>query len=407
MRLFNPRKLRYARMLDTVGRQVFRLFGRSRTSGLEPLTQLTPGRILVVESHLIGDIVMATPALRALRERFRSASIVLLSGPWGRELLDGQGLIDEFIEIRFPWSTYDYSIGNLWRMFRVLVRLRKVRWDLAIDVRGDLRNIVFLYFAGAHRRMSYDFTGGEYLLTDVVRDAPQLRHIVQYNAHLVAQLGCDVGAAEPSLHVPDTRREEARTYLRAMDAIGDRFTIGIHPGASKPLRLWRAERFAELADRFLEEKGNRVIFFRGPADREIISAITAGMKHSPSIIDQSLSMLPALFQNCSVFIGLDSGGVHIAAAVGVPTVVLFGPAEPDRVMPVSRRTSVVIKDGYWCRPCDQVHCVQPDNTCMDALSVSSVYQSAIAALNQQAIPRLNIQEHPRNINETERPSDRQ
>jgi ADP-heptose:LPS heptosyltransferase len=110
-----------------------------------------------------------------------------------------------------------------------------------------------------------------------------------------------------------------------------------------------------------------------------------GLMSSPAtIVKRPLEDLPAIMQSCDVLVGLDSGAVHIAAAVGTPTVVLFGPAEPHEVRPLSKRTAVVIKDGYPCRPCDQVHCVQPENTCMDALTVEVVCEQVGRLLDNRA-----------------------
>src|SRR5712692_8685250 len=99
MRVFNPRKLRYAKVFDSVGKLMFQLLRGGDSIELTPVSHLTPQRILVLESHLIGDIVMAIPALRALRDHFRSSEIILLAGSWGKELLKDQKLVDDFIEI--------------------------------------------------------------------------------------------------------------------------------------------------------------------------------------------------------------------------------------------------------------------------------------------------------------------
>lgn len=382
MRVFNPQKIRYARILDRVAKLVFRLVRGGNPGKPAPLDHVVPRRILVLESHLIGDIVMAVPALRALRAHFHSSSIALVAGPWGKHLLQEQGLVDEFIDIRFPWATYDYSYANLKAMVSTLFALRRSEWDLGIDLRGDIRNIVFLYLTKAKRRASYGFTGGEYLLSDVINDAPHLKHVVEYNLHLVDQLGCEVKSRTPSLHVTDEQVEWARGLLRLTNSGVSPAIIGIHPGASKPLRHWKEERFAELADKFLAEGRNRVLLFQGPEDKEIVAKIADLMKNKPLLVQQPLEHLPAIFRCCSVFIGLDSGAVHIADAVGVPTVVLFGPADPERVKPFSDNSSIIIKEGYWCRPCDQVHCVQPHDNCMDALQVEAVYSRALALIGK-------------------------
>ncbi len=383
MRVFNQKKIRYARPIDAVGRLVFRLFKNKSALAQPPLRHLAPQEIIVLESHLIGDVILAIPALQALRAKFRSSRITLVSGSWAKELLDSQNVVDEFVEVQFPWSTYDYSYSNLRNMMRVLCELRRHRWDLGIDMRGDFRNTAFLFLTGANRRVGYNFTGGEYLLTDVVQDDPHLKHIVDYNLHVVEELGCTIPTREPSLLVAENEIENARRALN-LSGESDEAVIGIHPGASKPLRHWKAERFAELADMFLDNEKNHVLLFRGPGDEEVVKGILSLMKRTPRVVSQPLYHLPAIFKCCNIIIGLDSGAVHIAAAVDVPTVVLFGPADPERVKPISDKTSIIIQEGYWCRPCDQVNCMQPDNNCMDALQVKHVYLSAVSLMEKSS-----------------------
>ena len=201
MRVFNPSKLRYARILDFLARFIFRI-GRDEKNVLhQPLHDLSPKKILFIESHLIGDVVMAIPALQALRARADPSHITLVAGPWAKDLLGNQDLVDEFVETRFPWSAYDYSILNIKSLLTVLRKLRRTHWDVGIDCRGDIRNIFFLYFTGAKRRVSYNFTGGEYLLTDVIRDVPHLEHIIDHNLNVATQLGCTNMSNEPTLFI--------------------------------------------------------------------------------------------------------------------------------------------------------------------------------------------------------------
>jgi ADP-heptose:LPS heptosyltransferase len=382
MRVFNPRKVRYAKVIDTILGSMYRITHGKRTAKSAGISTPEPKRILVIESHLIGDVVMALPALKALRRRFPSSRITLAAGGWASQLLSDQNVVDGFAEIRFPWSTYDYSWSNLKSMFAVLADLRGSPWDLGIDLRGDIRNIVFLYLTKATRRISYNFTGGEYLLTDVVHDDPKLKHIVEYNLHIVGQLGCSTGEPTPRLAVPETEMEIARRNIGQGVGPESSRIIGIHPGASKPLRLWREDRFARLGDLIMKDPRNRVLLIEGPSEGEKVRRIRAAMKSEPLIIRPALRELAAVLRCCDLLVGLDSGPVHVAAAVGVPTIVLCGPAEPEHIRPYSERVSIVIIDGYVCRPCDQVHCVQPGNNCMDAIDVSAVYSRVLLALEK-------------------------
>ena len=130
-----------------------------------------------------------TPLLIKLRQKNSSARIGLVAGPWAQEILDNHpNLFDEFYEVTAPWVKYDYRLSNLRALWKVLLELRKTEWDWGIEVRGDLRQILMLFFAGTHRRISYDFTGGEFLLTDVVPDDGKPKHVVDHHIQIIKHL---------------------------------------------------------------------------------------------------------------------------------------------------------------------------------------------------------------------------
>ena len=170
------RKLRALAALDAVGRPLFAVLrGRRR-----PIPQAPPRRILVVELWGIGDVVLATPVLAELRERFPEAKISLLAKPHARELLEGSGLVDEVIAAAFPWTAHTrkyaptrYRRAGLWRLFR---ELRARRFDVSLDARRDLRSNLVTFLSGAARRIGYDFGGAARLLTDVVPSGAQDGH---------------------------------------------------------------------------------------------------------------------------------------------------------------------------------------------------------------------------------------
>ncbi len=369
-------------MLDAMVGFLFLLFNRKDELKRIPLREISPQRIVVIESHLIGDVVMAIPALSALRRRFPLSVITLVGGDWAEELLANQHLVDRFMIIRFPWATYDFSLKNIIKMLTTLRKIRSEQWDLGIDLRGDFRNIVFLYLTKAFRRVSYDFTGGGYLLTDIINDEPSLTHLIDHHLNLVKQLGCSLNAKEPEISVSEMQIQEACAILELPERTSNQCIIGIHPGASQLLKQWKLERFASLADQLIENSKFKVIFFAGPREKEVMQSIITRMHNRPFVVSQPLSIIPALFKLCNVFLGVDSGAVHIAAAVGIPTIVLFGPVDPNSSKPMSPKTTIIIKEGYSCRPCDLARCVQPNNNCMDALEVVTVYKAILLVARQ-------------------------
>jgi ADP-heptose:LPS heptosyltransferase len=138
----------------------------------------------VFDFHLIGDIVLLTPLLKALRERYPDAHLCLVAGPWAAELLAGTDWVSVLEPFEAPWVKYGQGWRGLWRCLRLLWTLRKTHWDWGIEVRGDVRQIALMFFSGAKRRIGYAFTGGQQLLTDVVPDDVQQPHLLDHNRRI-------------------------------------------------------------------------------------------------------------------------------------------------------------------------------------------------------------------------------
>ncbi len=328
-------------------------------------------KVLILESHLIGDVIMGLPAYRAIRERFRDCELIFWGNQWGQELLQDQGLFDSFFITRIPWSTYDYSFSNLRRLCSQVRQVRKLGIDLALDFRGDIRNIFLLRLTRARRRISYDFTGGSYWLTDIV-PRPESGHIVDRNLKVAAFIGAASNQSIPTLSVPHTKVRIAREYF---DKTGLQRIVFLQAGASQPKRLWASERFGQVAD-YLQEKGYSPVLLCGPSDTSVVEAIKKECRPSSChVLSVALKDLPAFLMCGTAVIGLDSGIAHIAAALGKNVIMLFGPQLPSIT---SARgggmIQVIMKSGFECRPCHEAVCGR-DNACMRAIQVADVTEA--------------------------------
>jgi len=296
-------------------------------------------RILVIELWLIGDVVLVTPLLQALREQFPEAEISLLGKPHAEELLRHSGLVDEFIIFDFPWtattgkyrpSRYDRrAIGEL------IARLRRQNFDLTIDSRMDVRSNLLTFTTGAPKRIGYDFGGGSYLLTDALPAAPDDDHKVHDWLMLAEALGgarsgecrtaVELGRQyKPRLSVTDEEREEA---LRRLQSLGfeeaDRI-IGIHPGASRPEGRWPLEDFAWVADCLSSRHSTKSLVFLDPSNH----GASMHLRAHAAFIRTSIREMMAALTHCDVLICNDSGPMHIADALEVPVVGVFTTGNP-------------------------------------------------------------------------------
>ena len=370
MKHYNKKKQFWGKCVSSVFSAFLKPWVSSKSVCLRP-----PSSILVFDFHLIGDIVLLTPLLIKLRQKNPMARIGLVAGPWAQKILESHpNLFDEFYAITAPWVTYDYSFSNLRALSKLLSDLRKKNWDWGIEVRGDLRQILMLFLAGAQRRISYDFTGGDFLLTDVVPDDRNSKHLLDHHSQIFRYLYPDdeIGDFVPRLWL--SVAERAEKFER-----NERRIVGFHLGASLPLRKLPFEKSLELLRCILEIPRTRIHLFQGPDDLAFTSNLLLQLEPSFEgrihVVSVPLRRFIVEVSRCDLFIGMDSGGVHIAAALGVPVNVIFGPADPVFCRPIGSNINIVMlpNEDVSCRPCDQVHCVHSQyHYCMNALRFESL-----------------------------------
>ncbi|MGI9043813.1 MAG: glycosyltransferase family 9 protein [Gemmatimonadaceae bacterium] len=303
--------------------------------------------VLVLEPWYIGDVVLATPILRAIRRQYPEARLTLLGAAHAEELLRHSGLADEVMIADLPWTAksakYDPRRYD-WRVMRDLIaKLRHRRFDLTIDARMDLRSNLMTFLTGAPRRVGYDFGGGAFLLTDAVAADPDRRHRVDDWLELMRPLEAHAGSIstsgseglEPYLAVSEAERDEAAARLREAGINPGEPVIAVHGGAGDARRRWPRPSFEKVAERLAADHGARVIWFLEPeADETAIPVATAAFR-------TSLREMMALLTHCNLFLCNDSGPMHIADALGVPVVAVFLTGNPVWHRPYRKNQLVV------------------------------------------------------------------
>lgn len=311
-----------------------------------------PQSILLVDLHLLGDLVMLVPLLRVIRRFHPNAHIGLMAGPWGRTILQDTGLVDEFITLRAPWVAKGQGAAGMRGLLRAIRASRGRTWDWGIDVRGDVRNALLLALARAKRRVAYDFSGGAALLTDVVPDDGVLRHIIDHHAALAGYLCMPMTAEEriPALGLPKQPTSGAH---------GSRL-IGFHFGASMVLRRMPLEEACALVLSFQDQEDTRLILVDAPEIRDLNSAVLGRLPANCAARverwEGTLGELMTFLKTLDKFYAMDSGPAHLAAALGIDTTVFFGPHLSLAVRPTGRNVTVVERGDVPCRPCDQHRC---------------------------------------------------
>jgi lipopolysaccharide heptosyltransferase II len=311
--------------------------------------------LLVRSTNWIGDVVMISPALRALRAGFPAARLDVLARATVAEAYRGHPFVDVIVEERRSGSRRHDGLPGL---LRLAADLRRRRYDLAVILPKSIGAALAPALARIPRRVGYPTAGRRALLTHPVplpQDADAIHH-VEFFLGTARWLGCPVVDRSLVFSVPESDRQAASELLAGAgwDADGALW-VAIHPGASRPERSWAAERFGEVA-RALAARGNRILVLGAPADRDAARVVLEAA--GPAAVDAvgfgGIARMAALVERCALFLGNDSGPMHVAAAIGTPTVAVFGPGVPGKTapyVPEDRRREVT--RNYPCAPCRQ------------------------------------------------------
>ena len=323
--------------VDLVGRPLARALARRPPHG----GNIEVHRILVVELWQLGDVVMVTPFLRALRECFPAAHVTLLAKSHARELLEGSGLVDEVLAGELPWTRArrkyhpaDYD----WRVLRELVHtLRARRFDIAFDARMDIRNNVLLALTRATHRVGFQYGGGDWLLTQAVPVTTHDEHRVDDWLRLLPTVRCDLRADRRAL-LRTTHEERAAAGDLLARHFGDvsRPIVAVHPGGSYPGKRWPLDHFLSLSRELITE-GARVVAFEDESGYGRELAEVPGLV----VLRLRLREMMAILERCGTLVCNDSGPMHIAAALGVRTVAIFERGEPKWFGPVGEGHIVI------------------------------------------------------------------
>lgn len=336
-----------------------------------------PQAILLIQLDHLGDAVLTTTMLPALRRRYPSARIDVLCSTWNREVFASCAEVDRLHVSR--WNRFSRRLSLIWPLGIVWWgwKLRRQRYGLAIDVRGEAPLAALMWLAGARRRVGWDCGGGGFLLTESARYEPA-RHEMESRLALLATLGIAArrppAVARPRFHPGSVARSVIGRRLEALGRL-DRPLCVLHIGAGTAAKRWPAAHWQELLGRIALDFDARVVLVGGPGERRLARAITAG-KDWPGVADWTgqthLAELAALAERADVFIGADSGPAHLAAAVGSKVIVLFSGASDPRIWRPIGESVAVLQQATACAPCHRSSCPLASHPCMSGLTPQHV-----------------------------------
>jgi heptosyltransferase-2 len=335
-------------------------------------------KILVRATNWVGDAIMALPALRAVRARFPEARIAIVARPYVADIYRGQKICDELISYD-PQGAHK-GLGGRERLAQ---ELRTPKFDVALLLQNAFDAAWLAWRAAIPERVGYARDGRSLLLTrkiPVPKRGETPAHEQFYYLELLRRAGWIKSLPDESFITLDVSNEHRRQAEDALSSAGARQNvprIAIGAGSSYgSAKCWPPDRFADFVNRFRSHTDAEVILFGTAAEQKVSDAIAAGIR-GPSISlvgKTAIADLPALLSRCQLFVGNDSGAMHVAAAVGLPVVAIFGPTDPHGTAPITPRCTVVQEKPY-CSPCFLRRC-PIDHRCMTSVRPEAVEAAA-------------------------------
>jgi ADP-heptose:LPS heptosyltransferase len=333
-------------------------------------------RILLSRMKFIGDVVLTTPLIRAIRDRYPDAYLAYLAEQEAVSLLEHHPCLDEIIP-------FDFSRSTILEQPRVMWLLRSRKFDVFIDLFSNPRTALLARASGAPIRIGKDVGGRGRLYTHQIRDDGKPKTAVAFHYQYVKPIGVEPTRWRTELFLTDEERREARRYLTWQQIDPSRPIVGLHPGATWPAKRWGWEKFADLIDLLRAKLDAQVIVTQGPNDVDLVGKIAArSTGRFLSLPVLPLRQVAALIAQCAVYVANDNGTMHISAAIGTKTVGIFGPGEEDIWFPYGPPHDglphIALRKDVPCHPCHLDFCNREGAEymeCMRKLSVDEVFQT--------------------------------
>ena len=348
--------------------------------------------LLIVRTSSLGDILHSMPLAGALKRACPACRVTWLVEERYADLLSGNPWVDRIVRVRFRQWRRDLRSAEGRRGWRGLLRyLRKARFDVAIDPQGLLRSGLLGCWSGAPVRIGFPLGWVREPLNRLFTNVqpasmPARAHVIDRNLALLHPLGIRTRERSFFFHVPPEIEAEVFSFVEQAAAAGQGPRVAVHPGAGWPTKQWAVERFAEVARRLMRQWGARVFVFWGPGERGLADRLLGQLPSGACPVpEMGIKAAIAFLRQCDLFLGGDSGPLHLASALGRPVVGLFGPSDPVRNGPFLGHSRVV-RAASPCGPCYRRRCQRPG--CMDTISTDRVWCALTELLTEVQTRRL-------------------
>ena len=326
--------------------------------------------VLIIKLRYIGDVLLATPTVRAMKSAWPDARITMMVNRGTEDVLSGNPDLAEIMVL---------DKGSLGAQWRLIAGLRRRRFDTVIDLTDGDRSAFLSWISGAPVRIGFneEHRWRGKLYSQVVQSLPGSCHRIERDLKTLVSLNIPAGLTAPQLWLTRDEEAGAEQLLDELSVPRSQQLVMLQPGARYWFKAWPPERFAELADRLTDQYGCQVLIGGSSQDIERAEQIRQMAKGRPIVVAgrTTIKQFAALAKKAVLFVGSDSGAMHMATAVGTPVVALFGPSNPAEWGPRGGPVEVLYK-GLDCRACFHPTCHRGEQNCMRLITVQEVYAAA-------------------------------
>jgi len=317
-------------------------------------------KILLIKPRGIGDIVLSTIILDDLKKNFPSAEIHYLTETFAKDSLVNNPLVAKV-----------HTMDKTEFVLKVAARLRKEKYDLVIDLWSNPRSAQITFLTHAKYRVGFSYRGRRYAYNILGTSEKGEHHSSEHNLELLKVLGIEITSKRIHFYIREEDNSWAKQFIQTNLPTGKKI-IGIIPSGGWPSKRCEPSKWVELCNAIKEKYDVIFLILWGPGDESDANYIKSNLKDDAFLIPEvKIGKLSALIKNCDMIIANDSGPMHIAAALGIPTLGIFGPTNPKAHGPYSPNSSYVFKEDLHCIICNKLVCPYK-HECMTQLPVEEV-----------------------------------
>lgn len=328
---------------------------------------MTP-KILCIALKQIGDVLMTTPSVRHLKEKYPQSEIHFLTQPPADQLFRYNPFINKLIKMPAKPSIREGA--------DLLKKLRRERYDIVIDFLGLPKTAIIAKLTGAQKRIGFNLRGRALLYSDALSAPSDIHYSAQQRLSLLSAIGINESDAKLDFYISDKERTAASKLLEGVGAVSNKPLITVSPVSRRDYKIWPAENFAKVCDYLAEFHSAQILFVWGPGEYHFVSKVKELMKRSslPKYDIPNLSETVALFEKADLHIGNDNGPMHFAIAAGTPTVAVFGKPQAKNWTPPNSSKHLAAEFDPGCKR----ECVYPkcNLECLQGVTADAVTELA-------------------------------